>query len=492
MSGQAVVTIKDRQWSVVVANTYAELTSGLSGVSGIPPQTGVLFDLGYDQQYIEIDMSRMLFPLDIVFINSTQGVIGVIHNAQPGERDVRLENETLPGARCFLEANAGEAEGIEVGNNVDIQGYAQPTTEPTTGIDINSIMNVMLIMMAMGMMIKMMGSVMGPPKGIGSTPSTGYTTIKAPPTRKELIEQFRRSEWGKTTTEQELLEKKTTLENTGREIAQKAGVEFIRLSEDWPAKYATPRYWFRDSRGREIIASDLNELKWKLSGLLPQTKRYEFFPEEVRKLLPPIGSTGEDRDPMVWVKFFTPWANWTWYGIEFDGKDIFFGWVVGLEKEFGSFSLSELQSLRGPSGLKVERDIYFEPQRISQVMKLHGEYLATAVIPTQQGKYVKIIAPGRTSLTIGSIVTREELERENKKARERGEYPATAEVWEGGKPVMIRPKVIPAEKAKAQPDKLEYLADSPEFLTQTIEATGYRSKLDNAFQEAIARSKGLR
>ena len=222
-------------------------------------------------------------------------------------------------------------------------------------------------------------------------------------------------------------------------------------------------------------------------GQQPATKlpapRYEFFPESVKGRLPPIGTTGEQKDPIVQVKFFTPWTNWTWYGIEFDGKDIFFGWVVGLEKEFGSFSLSELQSLRGPSGLKVERDIYFEPQRISQVMKLHGEYLATAVIPTQQGKYVKIIAPGQTALTIGSIVSREELERENRKARERGEHPATAEVWQGGKPVMIRPKVIPTEKTRAQPDKLEYLADSPEFLTQTIEDIGYRDKLDNAFQK---------
>jgi len=40
-------------------------------------------------------------------------------------------------------------------------------------------------------------------------------------------------------------------------------------------------------------------------------------------------------------------------------------------------------------------------------------------------------------------------------------------------------------------DKLEYLADSPEFLTQTIDAIGYRDRLDNAFQKAITRAKGL-
>ena len=57
---------------------------------------------------------------------------------------------------------------------------------------------------------------------------------------------------------------------------------------------------------------------------------------------------------------------------------------------------------------------------------------------------------------------------------------------------MIRPKVIPTEKTKVQPDKLEYLADSPEFLAQTIEGIGYREKLDTTFKQAIARAKGLK
>jgi hypothetical protein len=32
---------------------------------------------------------------------------------------------------------------------------------------------------------------------------------------------------------------------------------------------------------------------------------------------------------MVWVKFFYPDFSWTWYGIEFDGKDFFYGYVEG-------------------------------------------------------------------------------------------------------------------------------------------------------------------
>ena len=54
------------------------------------------------------------------------------------------------------------------------------------------------------------------------------------------------------------------------------------------------------------------------------------------------------------------------------------------------------------------------------------------------------------------------------------------------------PALIPVEPRKRKERDLEYLADSPEFLTQTIDDTGYRGKLDATFQEAIARAKGLR
>jgi hypothetical protein len=53
--------------------------------------------------------------------------------------------------------------------------------------------------------------------------------------------------------------------------------------------------------------------------------------------------------------------------------------------------------------------------------------------------------------------------------------------------------VIPIKgREKGTSSMLEYFADSPEFLTQTIDSTGYRTKLDNTFQEAIARAKGLK
>jgi hypothetical protein len=51
---------------------------------------------------------------------------------------------------------------------------------------------------------------------------------------------------------------------------------------------------------------------------------------------------------------------------------IFFGLVDGFEKELGYFSLSELSSVRGKSGLKIERDRYFTPTKLADLMKPRG------------------------------------------------------------------------------------------------------------------------
>ena len=58
-------------------------------------------------------------------------------------------------------------------------------------------------------------------------------------------------------------------------------------------------------------------------------------------------------------------ANTPLRNLEFDGEDEFFGLVDGFERELGYFSLSELQAFRGRFGLGIERDLYFEPRRLS-------------------------------------------------------------------------------------------------------------------------------
>ena len=82
--------------------------------------------------------------------------------------------------------------------------------------------------------------------------------------------------------------------------------------------------------------------------------------------LPAIGSMdgkAPENVPVV-VKYFTPWSNWTWYvteGEQREGGDwLFFGLVEGFEKELGYFTLSQLTEVKGPMGLRIERDRNFK------------------------------------------------------------------------------------------------------------------------------------
>lgn len=67
------------------------------------------------------------------------------------------------------------------------------------------------------------------------------------------------------------------------------------------------------------------------------------------------------------AKFFHPWSNWTWYVIEYDGKDTCWGLVSGHEAEFGYFTLSELSKVQYPAGISIERDIFFRPTLVSEL-----------------------------------------------------------------------------------------------------------------------------
>jgi hypothetical protein len=78
-------------------------------------------------------------------------------------------------------------------------------------------------------------------------------------------------------------------------------------------------------------------------------------------------------EALALVKFFTPDAQWTWFAVSAsqdpDTGDVqFFGLVQGLERELGYFWLSELERVRGPLGLPVERDLYWEPVPLADLI----------------------------------------------------------------------------------------------------------------------------
>ena len=100
----------------------------------------------------------------------------------------------------------------------------------------------------------------------------------------------------------------------------------------------------------------------------------QLLTDELRASLPALYAQENEKDPMVHAKFFTPWSNWTWFVTEGSQEDedfIFFGYVIGFEKEWGYFSLNELQSARGPAGLTIERDLHFTPKRKSEIAEMN-------------------------------------------------------------------------------------------------------------------------
>jgi len=87
---------------------------------------------------------------------------------------------------------------------------------------------------------------------------------------------------------------------------------------------------------------------------------------DIRQQLPHLYSQESVEDPIAHVKFFHPSSNWTWFVTEFDGEELFFGLVQGLEEELGYFSLQELESVN-VGGVVVERDLHFTPTPLSKL-----------------------------------------------------------------------------------------------------------------------------
>ena len=115
------------------------------------------------------------------------------------------------------------------------------------------------------------------------------------------------------------------------------------------------------------------------------------LPDTLKERMLSLYSQEHEPDPLVVCKFFDPVGSWTWYATEGSPVDedgyydtnkpkvdyLFFGLVVGFEKELGYFSLHELQTLkegmRGLRALPIERDVWFAPTRLSEVRRQYEE-----------------------------------------------------------------------------------------------------------------------
>jgi len=117
-------------------------------------------------------------------------------------------------------------------------------------------------------------------------------------------------------------------------------------------------------RAKKVVAND------KIRGM-------KLLPKEIRETLPTLYSQdGKGGKAVAYLKLFTPDSGFTWWILEGgpikdeQGDEVdyhMFGLVEGHCKELGYVSLKELEELRGPMGLPVERDLYWQPKTLEEI-----------------------------------------------------------------------------------------------------------------------------
>ena len=152
-----------------------------------------------------------------------------------------------------------------------------------------------------------------------------------------------------------------------KEQAENMGQFLSNLASDFgiPQKHAIATgNTVAVERAKKVVAND------NIRGM-------KLFPKEIRETLPDLyAQDGKGGKAVVNVKFFAPSSSWTWYVVGGEpmlnesGKEQdfrFFGLVDGHEKEFGDFLLSELEEVRGPMGLPIERDLHWKPKTLEEI-----------------------------------------------------------------------------------------------------------------------------
>ena len=122
--------------------------------------------------------------------------------------------------------------------------------------------------------------------------------------------------------------------------------------------------------GETVVKANKRAANNKIRGM-------KLLTEEIRRKLPPLYSQdGKGGKALVYLKFFTPDSGFSWWitegspitdesGAEVDFQ--FFGLVEGQFKELGYVNLSELESVNGPMGLPIERDLYWQPKTLQEI-----------------------------------------------------------------------------------------------------------------------------
>lgn len=99
-------------------------------------------------------------------------------------------------------------------------------------------------------------------------------------------------------------------------------------------------------------------------------RKHQLLTTKLVNDLPPLYNSEEnpEKEAIAVVKFFSPYSNWTWYAVEFDGDDTLWGLVDGFEMEYGYFSYRELETTTLFGGVPaIERDCSWSPRPVKEI-----------------------------------------------------------------------------------------------------------------------------
>ena len=113
-----IIEIGDKTYNVKVAKTEEERAKGLSGITELPEDEGMLFYMDKPQK-CSFWMKDTLIPLDIVFIDEDEEVISV-HQGVPEDTTPITEDNVL----YVLEVNANS--GIKEGDELEFEDESSP------------------------------------------------------------------------------------------------------------------------------------------------------------------------------------------------------------------------------------------------------------------------------------------------------------------------------------------------------------------------------
>jgi uncharacterized membrane protein (UPF0127 family) len=105
---------------VEIADTSASRTRGMMWRTNVPPGTGMLF-IFPDEEVHQFWMRNTLVPLDMLFLDKTGRVVGIVAQAEPQT----LERRTVGVPSVYvLEVAGGWAEkaGVVPGGKVELKG----------------------------------------------------------------------------------------------------------------------------------------------------------------------------------------------------------------------------------------------------------------------------------------------------------------------------------------------------------------------------------